>query len=119
MLGTLNPWLLLGALLAILASFGTGYYKGASDTEATQSKTELLIMQASQAAQQAAAEEISKIKIKNTTIKQEVRREIQVAPAYVDCRHSEPGLRLINQALVNGDAAGGIKLPSKSGITER
>ena len=115
MLGTLNPWLLLGALLAILASFGTGYYKGASDTEATQSKTELLIMQASQVAQQAAAQEITKIKIKNTTIRKEVRREIQNVPVYADCKHTEPGLRLINQALANGESAGGLKLPSKPG----
>jgi hypothetical protein len=115
----MNPWLLLAALSAILASFGTGYYKGASDTKATQSETELLIIRASQAAQQAAAEEISKIKIKNTTIKREVHREIQNVPVYGDCKHTEPGLRLINQALTAGDTAGGLKLPSNPGGAQR
>ena len=32
----LNPWVILGVILALLGSFGSGYWKGSSDEEAHQ-----------------------------------------------------------------------------------
>lgn len=36
MLSLFNPWVILGVLLALLGSFGSGYWKGSSDEEAQQ-----------------------------------------------------------------------------------
>ena len=36
MLSLFNPWVILGAVLALLGSFGSGYWKGSSDEEAHQ-----------------------------------------------------------------------------------
>ena len=36
MLSLFNPWVLLGIVLAVLGSFGSGYWKGSSDEEAQQ-----------------------------------------------------------------------------------
>ena len=36
MLSLFNPWVILGVLLALLGSFGSGYWKGSSDEEAKQ-----------------------------------------------------------------------------------
>jgi len=36
MLSLFNPWVILGVVLALLGSFGSGYWKGSSDEEAQQ-----------------------------------------------------------------------------------
>jgi len=110
-LGLINPWLLLGALLAILASFGGGYVKGRSDANSNCSEARTLILEASQKAQEAAAREIAKIEIRHTTIRQKVQREITERPVYRNCNHGPDGLRLVNQALTGrADGADDLKL---------
>jgi len=115
----LNPWIMLAGLLALLASFGGGYAKGRIDAESNQVRDELLIQQAAQAAQSATAELIANIKIKNTTIKQEIQREILEKPVYRDCRHDAVGVQLINSALDGAKPVNGIKLPQVVGATPR
>ena len=115
----LNPWIMLAGLLALLASFGGGYAKGRIDAESNQVRDELLIQQAAQAAQSATAELIANIKIKNTTIKQEIQREILEKPVYRDCRHDAVGVQLINRSLNGTDSADGVKLPKDAGAVAR
>ena len=120
MLGLINPWLLLGALLAILASFGFGYQRGSAKAEAEAEHQALLIAKASEAAQQAAAQEIAKIDIRHTTIRQKVQRETIEKPVYRDCSHSPDGLRLVNQALSGRvDGADDLKLSRDLGSAAR
>lgn len=109
--GVLNPWLLLAGLLTILASFGIGYAKGSSDSEASHDSQELMVAKVAEKAQQAAAREIAKIEIRHTTIRQKVQREITERPVYRNCSHSPDGLRLVNQALSSRtDSVDGLKL---------
>ncbi len=115
----LNPWLLLAALLIILASFGGGYLKGRDDASSTCSSHQALIAETALQAQAAAAQEIAKIEINHKTIKQKVEREIQTVPVYFDCKHSAGGLRLINQALANGQPVDDRKLPDDAGRSAR
>jgi multidrug efflux pump subunit AcrA (membrane-fusion protein) len=117
MFGALNPWLLLAALSITLAAFGGGYLKGSADSEAKQAKQDLLIQQTAMVMQRAAAEEIAKIKIKNTTIKQEIQREVLEKPVYRDCRHDPSGVRLINSALDGTKSTGDLKLSTQLGAT--
>ena len=120
MLGLINPWLLLAALLIILASFGGGYVKGRSDANSNCSEARTLILEASQKAQEAAAQEIAKIDIRHTTIRQKVQRETIEKPVYRDCSHSPDGLRLVNQALSGRvDGADDLKLSRDLGSAAR
>ena len=110
----MNPWLLIAGLCTTLAAFGGGYLKGKSDEKANHTEQALLIAQAAEAAQMAAASEIAKLKVKHTTITRKVEREIQTVPAYADCRHSAGGLRLTNQAITGTVSPDADKLPGKA-----
>lgn len=114
MFGALNPWLLLGAVLTILAAFTGGVATGKSWQEGQQAKEEVLIQKAAEAAQMAAAEAISQIEVKNVTIKRQIEREVREVPAYRECVHSDGGLRVVNEALRGSQPAGGGKLPAES-----
>lgn len=46
-----------------------------------------------------AASEISKLKIKNTTIQGKVIEVVRDNPVYRDCKHDDAGMQLINEAL--------------------
>lgn len=52
-----------------------------------------------EAALAATAEEISKIQIVNTTVREELEREIHHRTEYRDCRHDDNALRLLNAIL--------------------
>lgn len=110
----MNPWLLLGAVLTILAAFTGGVATGKSWQEGQAAKEEVLIQKAAEAAQLAAAEEISKIEVRNVTIKQKIERETLEVPVYRDCSHTDAGLRVVNEALSGGKPAGDSRVPGKS-----
>lgn len=97
----MNPYLLVGALLAVGGAFVLGMDIGDDRAVARQAKQEALIREVSLAGQVAAAAEIAKIEIQQTTIRQKVEREIIKEPVYVDCRHGDVALRLLNSALEN------------------
>ena len=69
---------------------------------------------AAEHAASAAADAISKLRIINQTITQEVRREIVERPVYRDCQHSPEQLRRLNAAITAapGRAAGGGGVPT-------
>lgn len=113
--GSMIPWMLCAFLASIGASGVFGYYKGLEHAEAQQAHEELLIKQAAEAAQQAAAEAIAQIKIKNTVIKKEIQREIKTAPVYIECRNTDAGLQSINKALSGAHTVNDRKLPKIPG----
>lgn len=93
----------LGALVLVLLVGGTGYWRGHVDgtnaTKAAQADRDALVRDTREAAEQGAAAAIARIKITNTTIKGEVRREIETNTVYRDCRLTPDGLRLANEAI--------------------
>jgi len=93
-----------GAALLCIGSFIYGVNVGSDSAEAQKAREERVALVAGEAAQRAAAEAISKIEVKNVTQRQILQREIVREPVYRDCRHSEPGLRAINGALVPDSA---------------
>lgn len=114
----MNPYAILALVVAWVASVGaagwTGYDYGESSTIAGQKKTEDLVREAAEASQRAAAAAIAKIKPRNTTIQQEVRREIETNTVYRDCRITADGVRLADEALTGKPQpkpAGGGELP--------
>lgn len=114
----MNPYLIIACLIAILGAGAGGFKLGVDHEVAGQARAEKLVMDASQEMRLAAAEAISAIKVKNTTIRQELEREIRTETVYADCKHSPDGLRLVNQALTNGAVAtGDSELPKADKAT--
>jgi hypothetical protein len=109
----INPYLIIACLVAILGAGAGGFKLGADHEVAAQSREQNHIAEAIDAANNAAAQSIAKIKVNNTTIQNEVQREIQTQTIYNDatCRHTADGLRLVNKALTNSPAASDSKLP--------
>lgn len=114
----MNPWAIVIALVAWAASVGGAFFYGqdvGQDREvAKRAEVQQAIQATREAAQQGAAQAIAKIKITNTTIQGEVRREIQTNTIYRDCRVPADGLRLANEALAGKrgpQPAGGGQLP--------
>jgi hypothetical protein len=109
----MNPWV----LLIVAAIFGGGGFTlGMEHIEASQAREDGRTEKAIAAGAEAAAKAIANIKITNTTIQNEVQREIKTNTIYADCRHSADGLRLINDAIRGSQSAGDSKLPSANAV---
>lgn len=113
----MNPYAVLAiAFTWLVSTAGMGYMAydyGVSHTIAQQKKTEDLVRQVQDATTKAAADAIAKIKPRNVTIQQEVRREVETNTVYRDCRVPASGVRLANEALTGRPQPGpaGGELP--------
>lgn len=86
--------------MALLATALAGGYKWGSDSElASQAREDKVRQVATEAASQAAAGAIAKIKVTNQTILQEVQRETRTNTVYLDCRHSTETFENLNRVL--------------------
>lgn len=107
----MNPYLIIACLLAVMGAGAGGFKLGVDHEVAAQAREQNHIAEAVDAANNAAAQAIAKIKVTNTTIQNEVQREVQTNTVYAECRNTSPGLRLLNQALTGDKPAGDGKLP--------
>ena len=109
----MNPWALLGIVIAALG-LGVGCFKLGMDHEvATQVREDKLVQKAIDASTESSAKAIAGIKVNNTTIQQTLQKEIHEKPVYMDCRNTLDGLRAINAAL---EPPGGSKLPGADAV---
>lgn len=110
------PYVLLAAVAGTSIAGVGGYVMGRSDGRALeaaqQTADEALIAKVADASQTAAAQAISAIQIKHTTIRQTVESQTRESPAYRDCVHAASVLDNINAALTGADAASGGQLPA-------
>lgn len=99
----LNPYVLLALLIGWGASITGAFVYGGNVREdhirAEDSRTADAILEARNQAQLGAADAISQLRITNTTIHQEVQREIRTNTVYADCKLPAGGLRIANEAL--------------------
>lgn len=99
----MRTYLALGAAFFWVASalgaywYGTGV--GRDGERARQADINQAIEATRLAAQQGAADAISKIKVTNTTIRGKTETIVRENVIYRDCRHDADGVRLINEAL--------------------
>jgi stalled ribosome rescue protein Dom34 len=108
----MNPWVLLGALLACGGCFWYGTEVGADSEIAKQKKLDDVVVAVTAAAQTGAAAAIAGNKPVNQTIVQKVQHEIQTNTVYAECKHTDAGMRGINEALTGrAQPAGDSKLP--------
>lgn len=113
----MNPYLIIVSLLITVAGVCSAGWAGFQvgidhQKSAEKDRIEAIRAAADQAGQQA-ARAISRLKVVNTTIQQEIQHETRTHTVYLDCRHSGDGLRLLNAALAGGQniSAGGGQLP--------
>lgn len=113
----MNPWAILAALILVGSMTGGAYYQGRKDGEskiiAQEAREQEIAKKATDAALQATAEAIAKIKVQHRTVTQEVERHVIETPIYrdPDCKHDAHGLQLINAALTGAKAQ-----PASSGV---
>jgi hypothetical protein len=109
----MNPYIIIACLVAIIGAGAGGFKLGADHEVAAQAREQDHISEAVDAANNAAAQAIAKIKVTNTTIKQELEKEVRYEKVYSDpgCRNTSPGMRLLNQALTGDKPTGDGKLP--------
>ncbi len=107
----MNPWALLGIVLAVGTLTGGAYWQGRKDGAnaeiATQAREDRATAVASDAAASAIAAAIPKITVRHQTVRQEVEREIQVQEVYRDpgCRTGADSLRLYNSTIPGAPAS--------------
>lgn len=112
----MNPYLIIAALVAVLAAGAGGFKLGADHELASQAREDKHVAAAVAAANMASAYAIAGIKVTNTTIRQELEREIKTNTIYAECKHSSGGLRSINEALARPRSAGDSKLPGSDAV---
>jgi len=102
------PWMITALLTALIAASATGYYYGGkhqADRNASQIARERNLVEKVRAA---TAEEISKIEIRNTTIRQKAEVITREVPVYRDCVHDDRTLSLLNAALQGATAESAV-----------
>jgi hypothetical protein len=105
------PWLILGVTLLIGSAGATGYWQGAKhkadEIAAQTARDAALVEKARDAMTAAAAESISKIEVRNVTIRQKAETITREVPVYGDCRHDKRMLDSVNEALTGQPPADG------------
>lgn len=106
-----NPTTILVALVFCLGLFTSGVTIGVKWEEGRQALENQHIAEAVDAANSATAEAISKIKVTNKTVQNQLEKQIETHTVYRDCKLDPVGLQLANQALAGSKPAGDSKLP--------
>lgn len=108
----MSPQIIIACMLAWVASvLGAGWwaYGAGQDAQIAMHTSEQRVAAvATAAAASAAANAISKIEVRNVTIKQAVETRIREVPVYRQCRHASGVLDNINAALAGQPAGGGV-----------
>lgn len=90
--------------VALIKSHYEAYNYGVEHQIVEQAKVDDLIKTVKEDAMIGAADAISKISIKQVTIKGRLEKEIQTNTVYRECVHTPDGLRAINDALTNSES---------------
>jgi hypothetical protein len=100
-------------LISLVMALAGGWRLGIDHVKASAADADKVRAETIAAAQQGAADAISKIEIKQVTIRQAVETRIRDVPVYRDCRHAPGMLDSINAALT-GQPAGDRVMPAAS-----
>lgn len=105
----MNPYAILFCLVFAAGIFVSGVSVGKRWEEGRNAVEKQHITEAVEAANLEAAKAIAAIKVRHTTVQNEVRREIETNTVYRDCLLPDSGVRLINQAIAG--SASNSELP--------
>lgn len=91
--------LCLGVSAGVAGIYMQGKKAGKNECQAEAASHQKIADDAAEKVANRAAEAISKIKVQNRTVMNEVQREIQTNVVYRDCQHSPEQLRNLNAAI--------------------
>lgn len=101
-----NPYVLLAIVLGLVASHGVvgykAYHAGQNQVIAETAKLEDVEQRTRAAALTVTSEAISKIEVRNVTVRQKAETITRERLVYTECQHDPDGLRLVNEALRDG-----------------
>jgi len=95
----MNPWVILCWVGSLAYAAFMGYGWGQDAEIADQSRVTAAVAAAGQEAANAAAGQIAKITVKNTTIRQTLEKEVHERPVYRDCVADPAARRLLNDTI--------------------
>lgn len=110
----MNPYIFLGAGVLWLASAAGAFWYGTGVGRDGEIAKQAAVKQAAEdtrkLAMEGAADAISKIVVRNTTVQGRVETIVRDNPVYRDCRHDPDQLRNINEAITGrpGSAGDGV-----------
>lgn len=93
-----------GLAAAAAGAWGVAYRSGRDACRADRAAQEALVREAVSAANEATAAAIARIQVRNTTIRQEVQREIETRVEYRTCLHDDRVRDAINQAIAGSES---------------
>lgn len=105
------PWLLGGAVIAILGALGAGYKLGSDVTEGRFLKAAEARQSALERRRGTRAAKVAVITVQGSTIQEKVRVQTVEVPVYRECRATPDVVLGINAALVGTGPAGDRELP--------
>ena len=101
----MNPYLCIAILVGYIAAIAGGFTLGVDHEVASQRRADKHITQAVDAANNAAATAIAKIKVTNQIVNQKVIHETSSSVVYRECANTDRGVQLINAALTHSQPA--------------
>ncbi len=116
--GQLNPSTILTCMLlaglALTGSYLQGRADGADSIIASQANDEKIRRDTILAADEGAARAISRLEVKNVTIRQNTQTIVREVPVYRECKHDRRVLDNINASLSGSESPGPSQLPTAS-----
>jgi len=94
----MNPWLMLGAVLALVAAVAFGNHHGYQSRLGEEAIEQQAAEKGRKEALAAVAAEIAKIDVKQVTIQGKVIERIRTEQVYSECKHSPESWALIQEA---------------------
>lgn len=91
-------------IVSVVIALLSGLHLGARNEKLKNDELKAIAEEAGKAAQKGAAIEISKIRVRNTTIQGRMQTVVRDNPVYRDCVHDAHGLQNINEALSGRDS---------------
>lgn len=97
--------------ISILIALFSGLHYGALGEKLKNDELKAIAEEAGKAAQKGAAIEISKIRVRNTTIQGRMQTIIKDNPVYRDCNHDDATFRMLNESITGQE-------PSNSSVSK-
>jgi hypothetical protein len=112
-----NPYVILAIVLGLIASHGAvgykAYHAGENAIVAEQAKEASIEERTRNVALQVTSEAISKIEVRNVTVRQKAETITRERVVYSECQHDPDGLCLVNEARRDApEPPAGNKLPA-------
>ena len=101
-MNSLKPYLYLAVVLAIVAAFGGGYWKGGAAAEdryvAAQAREDAIVQGVQDKVLAGVADKLANLTVKNTVIRQKATEIVREVPVYTECKNTDEIKALIEQA---------------------